>query len=121
MKHSYCSVICQLTFPGEGTCSPSKYTPFAKLSFFKHPGVLSDPDVAQVKKTFLSSPIWRDFVFGCVLVSLGFMLSSPSGPLFGWTGLLLMGIGGAVLLAATINALWSAMRLSENGTQKRPQ
>jgi hypothetical protein len=59
---------------------------------------------------FLLRPFWRDRVLAGVTIALGFTLSLPGGPLAGWPGLVVMGIGAAIFLAAVGHAIWSAFR-----------
>jgi hypothetical protein len=62
---------------------------------------------------FLLRPFWRDWVLAGLIIALGFMLSPPGGPLAGWPGLVVMGIGAAIFLAALGHSIWRVIAPSD--------
>jgi hypothetical protein len=58
----------------------------------------------------LARPWYRDWVLSAVVIGMGFVLSSPGGPLQGWSGLLVMIIGACIFLAAAIHGIVSLFR-----------
>jgi hypothetical protein len=57
------------------------------------------------RNRFLNRPFWRDWVLAAVFIGFGFMLSAPGGPLAGWPGMFVTGIGAAIFLAACLHGV----------------
>jgi hypothetical protein len=66
------------------------------------------------RKSFLARPFWRDYVLACVLIGLGFMLTSPAAPVHRGVGIAILACGAVIFLCAvgwSVVYAWRASRL----------
>jgi len=71
----------------------------------RHVGTLDYSKPIRARKTFLARPFYRDWVLSGVIIGMGFMLSDHGGPLEGWPGLVVVGIGACIFIAAMIHGV----------------
>jgi len=67
----------------------------------------------QGRRTFLARPFWRDYVVACVLIGLGWMLTSPSAPVHRAVGTAILAWGVVTFLCAvgwSIRSAWRSWR-----------
>lgn len=67
----------------------------------------------QGRRTFLARPLWRDYVLACMLIGLGFMLTSPAAPVHRAVGVVILACGVAILVCAvgwSLGSTWRAWR-----------
>lgn len=71
-------------------------------------------------RSFLMFPWWRDWLLSFVLIGLGFMLSSPSAPMHGLMGYVVMALGATILFTAVVYTAWDVAHESRR-EERLPQ
>ncbi len=68
---------------------------------------------ANPTRSFFARPFWRDYLLACLLIGLGFMLTSPHAPIHLGMGVTMLASGAIILLMATgwsIHTAWRTWR-----------
>ena len=73
-------------------------------------GTLDYSKPVPPRKTFFARPFYRDWVLSAVIIGMGFMLSDHGGPLEGLPGLVVIGIGACIFVAAAVHSVVSVVR-----------